>query len=103
MTDPTPTVQPEDRLAPHGRSEARPVDVAQLDTIQQRLFAIALALGLAGSDSTDAATATELHRLEDLIAELIVDLRALAHPLPAAGSGGRASADGDPRAGRDVS
>ena len=103
MPDPTPTIQPEDRPSPHRGSEALAVTVEQLDTIQQRLFAVALALGLAGSESTDAATAAELDRLEGLIAELIVDLRALARPLPDAGSDGRGTADGDPRARRDAS
>jgi hypothetical protein len=101
MPDPTPIIQPENRPPLHRESEAPAAGAEQLDTFQQRLFAIALALGLASRDSTDAATAKELYRLEGLVAELIVDIRALARPLPAAVDG-RGTADGDPEGRRDV-
>jgi hypothetical protein len=102
MPGATSTVQPEDRPPRHRRTEATVAGVEQLDTIQQRLFAIMLGLGLAGSNSTDAATTIELRRLEGLVAELIVDIRAWARRLPAAGSDGMGTTDGDLQGRHDV-
>jgi hypothetical protein len=102
MPGATSTVQPEDRPPRHRGSEATAAGGEQLDTIQQRLFAILLALGLASGNSTDAASAAELRRLEGLIAELIVDIRAWARQLPAPGSDGMGTADGDPQGSSDV-
>jgi signal transduction histidine kinase len=102
MSGATSTVQPEDRPPRDRGSEATADGVEQLDTIQQRLFAIMLGLGLASGNSTDAATAAELRRLEHLIAELITDIRAWARRLPAPGSDGMGTADGDPQGRSDV-
>jgi hypothetical protein len=102
MPGASPRFRPEDRSPHHRESGGTPVGADQLDTIQQRLFAVSLAMGLAGSTSTDAATATELRRLEALVAELIVDIRAWARPQSTAGSDGMGTADGDPRGKRDV-
>jgi hypothetical protein len=102
MPGATSIVQPEDRPLRHRESEVMAAGVEQLDTIQQRLFAIMLALGLASGNSTDTATAAELRRLEGLIAELIVDLRVCARRLAVPGSDGMGNADGDPQGRRDV-
>lgn len=98
----SPAVPPDDCSLPPGGWEATSIVAEQLDTIQQRLFALALALGLAASNSTDETTATELRRLEDLVADLIMDTRAWARQLIATGPDGVGAADGDPQGRRDV-
>jgi hypothetical protein len=87
----------------HDGPETTSIIAEQLDTIQQRLFALALSLGLAGGNSTDATTAIELRRLEGVVADLIVDVRGLARPLMAPGPDATGAADGDPRGRHDVS
>ena len=91
----SPALPPDDCPLPPGGWEATSIVAEQLDTIQQRLFALSLALGLAGSNSTDKATATELHRLEDLVADLIMDTRAWARQMIATEPNGVGAADGD--------
>lgn len=90
-----PAIPPDGHPFDHDGSEATSDVAEQLDTIQQRLFALGLALGIAARNSTDGTTATELCRLEGLVADLIVDVRAWVRPLMATSRDGTGAADGD--------